>query len=106
MISFSRNERKVEANVPPITMNKPWKLRKEHSDKFMGIGAFNLVKREIYNKIGGHLKIALSPIDDLMLGKLLKKNCAKQDCLIGKNLIHVDWYNNLSDLTKGLQKNT
>lgn len=85
---------------------KPWKAKDPKSNRYIGAGAFNLVKREVYRKNGGHTKISLSPIDDMMLGKLLKKNGAKQDCLFGQDFIHVEWYSNLKDMIKGLEKNS
>ena len=72
----------------------------------MGVGAFNMVRRDCYTAFGGHEEIAMHPIDDLMLGKLIKESGYKQICLLGKGMITVYWYKSVSDMVSGLMKNT
>lgn len=84
----------------------PWKPNDDRQTKQgMGIGAFNLISREAYEKIGLHKEIALRPDDDLQLGMLVKRNGLKQRMLIGKKHIEVEWYPSFSAMMKGLEKN-
>lgn len=46
--------------------------------KSAGLGAFNLVKKSVYYEIGGYEAIAMQPIDDFSLGKLVVKKGYKQ----------------------------
>lgn len=43
------------------------------TSKSAGIGAFNLIKRSTYLEIGGYEAIAMEPVDDFSLGKLVVK---------------------------------
>jgi glycosyltransferase involved in cell wall biosynthesis len=84
----------------------PWKPNNDRQTKQgIGVGAFNLLSREAYEKIGTHKKIALRPDDDLQLGMLVKNNGLKQRVLIGKNHIEVEWYQSFSAMLQGLEKN-
>lgn len=84
---------------------QPWKAKDPQSRKYMGIGAFNLVRSSAYASIGGHGLIAMRPDDDLKLGKLLKQNGYRQDVLIGKGIVMLEWYQSLGELIEGLMKN-
>jgi glycosyltransferase involved in cell wall biosynthesis len=84
----------------------PWKPNDDRQNKQgIGVGAFNLMSRDAYEKIGTHKKIALRPDDDLQLGMLVKQTGLKQRVLIGKKFIEVEWYQSFSAMLKGLEKN-
>jgi hypothetical protein len=85
---------------------KPWKARDPKSPRHIGIGAFNLVRAEVYRAIGGHTKIAMRPDDDMKLGKLIKKSGYRQDMLLGDGMLTVEWYSSLGELARGLEKNS
>jgi cellulose synthase/poly-beta-1,6-N-acetylglucosamine synthase-like glycosyltransferase len=84
---------------------KPWKVKDPRSSRFVGIGAFNLVRKEVYLAVGTHQAIAMRPDDDLKLGKLIKKNGYRQELLFGKGMLQVEWYSSVRELSKGLMKN-
>ncbi len=84
---------------------KPWKARDPKSPRHIGIGAFNLVRTEVYRQIGGHQPIALRPDDDMKLGKLIKKHGYRQDVVLSGPLLTVEWYGSLRELMRGLEKN-
>lgn len=74
--------------------------------KKVGVGAFNLVKKSVYNEIGGYEVIALQPLDDMSLGRLVVNKGYKQGFgLPSKGFITVKWYKNLFDALKGFEKN-
>jgi glycosyltransferase involved in cell wall biosynthesis len=84
---------------------KPWKARDPKSSKHIGIGAFNLVRAEVYRAVGGHQPIAMRPDDDLKLGKLIKSRGYKQDMVAGNALLSVEWYASFGEMVHGLMKN-
>jgi hypothetical protein len=88
-----------------MAFTKPWKARDPRSSFFVGVGAFNLVRRTAYQRIGGHTAIRLRPDDDLKLGKVLKRAGFAQDCLIASRTITVEWYHSLGEMIRGLEKN-
>ena len=72
----------------------------------VGIGAFNLVRRDVYQAIGGHQLIAMRPDDDVKLGKIIKDAGYRPRILSGVGEIRVEWYNSLWELIVGLEKNS
>jgi len=84
---------------------RPWRARDTRSRAYIGIGAFNLVRRDAYAAIGGHARIALRPDDDLMLGKLLKSAGKRTLLASGDGTVSVEWYRTLGELARGFRKN-
>jgi glycosyltransferase involved in cell wall biosynthesis len=85
---------------------RPWKAKDPASKKFIGIGAFNLVRTEAYKAAGTHRAIAMRPDDDIKLGKILKKAGYRQEMVFGMGLLQVEWYSSLGELIDGLMKNS
>jgi glycosyltransferase involved in cell wall biosynthesis len=85
---------------------KPWDAKKPKSKAFAGIGAFNLVRRSAYEKMGTHVRIKLRPDDDLQLGLQIKSAGLRQDVLAAKGYIWLEWYTSLSAFGNGLLKNS
>lgn len=88
-----------------LTIMKPWKARQQDCPYHIGVGAFNLVRAETYHQCGTHQAIALNPVDDVELGRLVKKYGGHQDCLFGYNSISVKWYGSIPEMVQGLEKN-
>jgi hypothetical protein len=84
---------------------KPWDAKKPKSKAFAGIGAFNLVNRAAYIKMGTHTRIKLRPDDDLQLGQCIKSAGLRQDVLAAKGYIRLEWYKNMRQFSNGLMKN-
>ncbi|MEN0052240.1 MAG: glycosyltransferase family 2 protein [Mucilaginibacter sp.] len=90
-----------------LMMNlKPWAAKDPKSKGFIGIGAFNLVRRDAYEKIGTHARIKLRPDDDLKLGSIIKSAGLKQGVLGGSKYVCLEWYKNMKEFTNGLLKNS
>jgi hypothetical protein len=85
---------------------RPWRARAPRSRFHIGIGAFNLVRAVTYRAIGTHAAIALRPDDDLKLGRLVKKHGYRQDFVVAKNHVWVEWYASLGEVVRGLEKNS
>jgi glycosyltransferase involved in cell wall biosynthesis len=84
---------------------RPWKARQEKSRCHIGVGAFNLVRAKAYQVCGSHRAIALQPVDDVELGRLLKESGGRQDLLFGRTDISVAWYGSVDEMIRGLEKN-
>ncbi len=85
--------------------SRPWSARDPRSRAHVGIGAFNLVRRDAYLACGGHERIRLRPDDDMKLGKLLKLGGFRQDFLNGNGAVEVEWYGSWREVRDGLMKN-
>jgi len=72
---------------------------------YAGVGAFNLVDKKFYRSIGGHNPIAMDILDDVKLGKLIKKNGGTIDFQMAQKLLSVRWQPSLWGVVTGLEKN-
>jgi cellulose synthase/poly-beta-1,6-N-acetylglucosamine synthase-like glycosyltransferase len=84
---------------------RPWKVKDPKSPRYVGIGAFNLVRASAYRAVGGHRTIAMRPDDDLKLGKILKGGGFRQELAFGQGMLRVEWYASVRELIQGLMKN-
>ncbi len=95
----------LDAGAGLLQVFKPWRAKKKKSWYFMGVGAFNLVRKTVYHQIGGHESIKIHPIDDIMLGKIIKRAGFRQECLLGHDLVTIPWYDSVGQMIDGLMKN-
>lgn len=84
---------------------RPWKARDPKSPCHVGIGAFNLLRRAVYQSVGGHETIRLRPDDDLKLGKIVKRGGFSSDLALGCDFLSVEWYASVGEAIRGLEKN-
>lgn len=99
------NAMMVDAGGGLYFLFKPWHARDLRRKNFMGVGAFNLVRKTAYQAVGGHERVRMHPIDDIMLGKVIKQRGFRQDCLSGYDFLQVRWYESPAKMIRGLMKN-
>ncbi len=80
-------------------------INKDSSNKAFAAGPFMLFKRESYNKIGGHRRLAGEVVEDLALAKNIKDNGLKLNFLLGIDSIKLRMYDDLPSLWEGWSKN-
>ena len=83
-----------------------YKANLPSSETGVGIGAFNLIRREAYEKVGGYKALAQRPDDDLTLGDRVKKLGLRQELALGHGLVAVEWYASLGEFFRGVEKNS
>ena len=88
-----------------LALFKPWQAEVEASHRFMGVGAFNMIRSQVYRAVSGHRPIALHPIDDIMLGRIIKENGFRQKCMLGQPFVSVCGYGNAAGMVAVLMKN-
>lgn len=82
-----------------------WSVNDPDNAAAVGIGAFGLVRRSAYDRIGGHDAIRMRPDDDLALGEALKASGGRQEAVFASELVEVAWYANVGEAIRGMQKN-
>jgi len=88
------------------TSQRPWRASNPRAKEAIGIGAFNLVRREIYRKAGGHEALRYELIDDMALGKILKQRAgARQTFARHDGRVSVHWHPGIRGLIHGVEKN-
>jgi hypothetical protein len=73
---------------------------------FAGIGAFTLVRRAVYDAVGGHAAAPLEAVDDMMLARRVKRAGYVNRLALGGPMLHLRMYHGLLDLVRGMRKNT
>lgn len=84
---------------------RPYEAGNPRSHAHMGVGAFNMVRRPVYEAIGTHRALALRPDDDLRLGRMIKEQGFRQHFIPARAFVRVQWYPNVRAMLEGLEKN-
>ncbi len=71
----------------------------------IGVGAFNLLRRDAYEAIGGWRALRLEVLEDMALGRLIKKKGLAQRVALGRDLISVRWAEGAFGVVENLTKN-
>ncbi len=83
-----------------------WKVEdpKAKSD-VVGVGAFNLVRRDALNEIGGWLPQRLVVLEDITLGRRMRAAGMRQRVAFAPGLVLVHWAKGAGGLLRGMTKN-
>ena len=71
----------------------------------LGVGAFNLVRADLYRKAGGHEKLRLSVVDDVKLGLLLQRTGCRTRGFLGSSDAECHWGTTLGEGIQLMEKN-
>ena len=82
-----------------VTVGKPG------SRAFVGVGAFNLVRKSKFDQTKGFSWLRMEVVDDLGLAFMLQKAGARGGFAVGIRDIALTWYPSLSAMFLGLEKN-
>ena len=73
---------------------------------YVGVGAFNLLRSQVYRDLGGHSTLAMQVLDDMELGRLIKGRGFRQRFVGAGRAVSVRWTVGLAGIVKGLEKNS
>jgi Glycosyl transferase family 2 len=76
-----------------------------NSRAYVGVGAFQMVKRTAYEACGTHRRLALEVIDDVKLGKMIKLGGFRSGVAVAQDAVSVRWHAGLGNLVRGVEKN-
>ena len=85
--------------------HRPWKVADPSTDDHMGVGAFNLVRRRVYEAVGTYQALRMEVLDDMKLGKVVKKSGFAQRNVFGGDLISIRWAHGAFGVVNNLTKN-
>jgi len=88
-----------------FALMRPWKTKEPKSKAYMGVGAFQMIRRAAYEAIGTHKRLAMEVVDDMKLGKLVKVGGFRSIVAPSEDLVHVRWQEGFGNIIKGLTKN-
>jgi hypothetical protein len=84
---------------------QPREARNPRSGAFMGVGAFQLLRRAAYEAVGTHRRLAMEVIDDMKLGKLVKRGGFRSGAIVGEKWLHLRYAPGLGNIVRGFTKN-
>jgi glycosyltransferase involved in cell wall biosynthesis len=85
--------------------HRPWKVADPKSRDHMGVGAFNLIRRSVYQAVGSYKALRMEVLDDMKLGKVVKNAGYAQRNVFGGDLISIRWANGAMGVVNNLTKN-
>ena len=85
--------------------HRPWKVADPGAQDHMGVGAFNMVRRPVYEAVGSYRKLRMEVLDDMKLGKIIKNAGYAQRNVFGEDLISLHWVRGTFGLVENLTKN-
>lgn len=85
--------------------HRPWKVADPKAKDHIGVGAFNLVRRPVYEAIGTYEALRFEVVDDMKLGKLIKNAGFRQRNVLGEDLLELHWAQGALGVVRNLTKN-
>src|ERR1700729_4641262 len=85
--------------------HRPWKVADPSTNDHMGVGAFNLVRRRVYDAVGTYQALRMEVLDDMKLGKVVKNSGFAQRNVFGGDLISIRWARGATGIVNNLTKN-
>ena len=86
--------------------SEAWRVSNPRSRSYLGVGAFQLLRRSAYEAIGTHRRLALEVVDDIKLGKLVKLSRLRSGVAVAGERLRLRWQEGLLNLIRGLTKNS
>jgi glycosyltransferase involved in cell wall biosynthesis len=71
----------------------------------IGVGAFNMIRREVYDAMGGWEALRMEVLEDLALGRRVKQSGFAQRAALGLDLVRVRWARGAFGVVDNLTKN-
>lgn len=85
---------------------RPWKIADPKATKdYIGVGAFNLIRRPVYEALGGYAELRMEVLEDMRLGFRAKRAGYAQRVAFGKDLVRIRWAESAWGILNNLTKN-
>jgi GT2 family glycosyltransferase len=85
---------------------RPWRVADPKAKRdAIGIGAFNLIRREAYEQVGGFEALRMAVIEDLGLARRIKQAGLAQRIAFGEGLVSLHWASGAMGLVEVMTKN-
>jgi glycosyltransferase involved in cell wall biosynthesis len=85
--------------------HRPWKVADPKTKDHMGVGAFNMIRRTVYEALGTYQALRFEVLDDMKLGKVVKNAGYAQRNVFGADLVSVRWAKGAWGVVDNLTKN-
>ncbi len=83
---------------------EPWRVSDPRSRRYCGFGALQLLRRDAYEAIGTHRRLAMEVVDDIGLGKLAKQAGLRSGVAIAGDKVRLRYLEGLDDIVRSTSK--
>jgi glycosyltransferase involved in cell wall biosynthesis len=83
----------------------PARVSDPESRSYVGVGAFQMLRRSAYEAAGTHRRLAMEVVDDMKLGKIVKQAGFRSGVAVAQDSVVVRWQAGLGNLVRGVTKN-
>jgi hypothetical protein len=83
----------------------PYRVGNPHSRAYVGVGAFQMLKRGAYEAAGMHRRLAMEVVDDMKLGKIVKQAGFRSCVGVAQDAVVVRWHAGAGNIVRGVTKN-
>jgi glycosyltransferase involved in cell wall biosynthesis len=83
----------------------PREVANPKSKTYVGVGAFQMLKRSAYEASGTHKRLAMEVVDDMRLGKIVKESGFRSGVGVAQDFVVVRWQSGVRNLIHGVTKN-
>ena len=87
-----------------VAMMRPWAVSNPRSRAFLGVGAFNLVRRSAFERTKGLEWLRLEVADDVGLGMMMKQSGAQCGVVRAIDAIGLHWHRSMAEAVAGSEK--
>ena len=87
-----------------MTAVRPWAVSDPRSSAYIGIGAFNLVRREAFAATEGFEWLRMETADDMGVGLLMKTSGKRCGVAGARGYLSLQWYRSLAEAARGAER--
>lgn len=82
-----------------------WRIPVKGTKESLGVGAFNLIRADVYRAVGGFESLRMEVLEDLRLGFEIKRQGYEQRVAFGRDLVRVRWAVGAAGMIRNITKN-
>jgi glycosyltransferase involved in cell wall biosynthesis len=82
-----------------------WRIPDPKAKESIGVGAFNMVRTDVYRAMGGFEALRMEVLEDLRFGFEVKRQGFRQRVAFGRDLVRVRWAVGVTGVIRNLTKN-
>jgi glycosyltransferase involved in cell wall biosynthesis len=107
LIRKSIGEAAMQATVQALVQwsIRLWKVADPGAKDFFGVGGFNLVRAEVFTRLGGFAALRMEVVEDLSLGRMVKRAGYRSSVTVGPDLVRIRWIRGASGIVANVEKN-
>ncbi len=83
---------------------EPWRVSNPRSRRYFGFGALQALRRNAYEAIGTHRRLAMEVVDDIELGKLAKRAGLRSGVAVAGDKVRLRYLEGLENIVRGISK--